>query len=75
MPANSVARVLQEKDFISVKAETIVSLVHESGALERARKLALDYARRAKRVHSEWRGFEYARALLTLPDFILEREN
>ena len=70
-----VARVLQEKDFISVKAETIVSLVHESGALERARKLALDYARRAKECIQGGEDSEYARALLTLPDFILEREN
>src|SRR3989475_97894 len=43
-----VARVLAEKDFDSVRPETIVSLVHESGALERARNLAHDYAQRAK---------------------------
>ena len=74
-----VARVLEEKDFISVKPETIVALVHDSGALDRARSLAHDYAARAKaciiadagRNHDS----EYARALLTLPDFILEREN
>ena len=74
-----VARVLEEKDFISVKPETIVSLVHDSGALDRARSLAHDYARRAKACiagHKASRqDSEYARALLTLPDFILEREN
>src|SRR5246127_5381680 len=70
-----VARVLEEKDFISVRPETIVSLVHESGALDRARKLAHDFAYRAKQCIQGSEDSEYARALLTLPDFILEREN
>src|SRR5262252_7751219 len=74
-----VARVLEEKDFLSVRAETIVSLVHDSGALDRARSLAHDYAARAKACINGHAGrnhdSECARALLTLPDFILEREN
>ena len=70
-----VARVLEEKEFHSVKAETIVSLVHESGALGRARDLALEYANRAKACLNGHGNPEYARALATLPDFILEREN
>jgi octaprenyl-diphosphate synthase len=69
-----VARVLQEKEFDSVKPETLVALVHESGALDRVRSLAHDYARRAK-ASLNGRDSEYARALLTVPDFILEREN
>lgn len=70
-----VARVLEEKEFVSVKPETIVALVQESGALERARNLAYDYARRAKACLNGRADSEYGRALLTLPDFILEREN
>jgi octaprenyl-diphosphate synthase len=70
-----VAQVLQEKDFVSVKPETIVSLVNDSGALDRTRKLAHGYARRAKACIQGAEDSEYARALLTLPDFILEREN
>ena len=74
-----MARVLEEKDFVSVKAETIVSLVHDSGALDRARGLAHVYAARPQdcihRHAGRNRDSEYARALLTLPDFILEREN
>lgn len=70
-----VARVLAEKEFHSVRPETIVSLVHESGALDRARSLAQDYAQRAKACLNGHRDSEYARALATLPDFILEREN
>ncbi len=70
-----VARVLAEKEFDSVRPETIVSLVHDSGALGRARCLAQDYAQRAKSCLNGHRDSEYARALATLPDFILEREN
>src|SRR5260370_37013398 len=70
-----VARVLEEKEFISVRPETIVSLVHESVALDRARNLAQDYAQRAKACLNGRRDSEHARALATLPDFILDREN
>ena len=72
---NLIARVLEEKEFNSVRPETIVSLVRDSGALERARALAHDCARRAKACIDGRADSEYARALLTLPDFILEREN
>ncbi|PYT89899.1 MAG: polyprenyl synthetase family protein [Acidobacteria bacterium] len=70
-----VAQVLEEKEFHSVRPETIVSLVQDSGALDRARCLAQDYAQRAKSCLNGHRDSEYARALATLPDFILEREN
>jgi len=70
-----VAQVLEEKEFHSVRPETLVSLVHESGALERARNLAHEYAARAKACLNGHGDSEYARALRTLPDFILEREN
>jgi octaprenyl-diphosphate synthase len=70
-----VARVLKEKEFDSVRPETIVALVQESGALDRARNLAHEYAHRAKACLNGHGDSEYARALRTLPDFILEREN
>jgi octaprenyl-diphosphate synthase len=70
-----VARVLAEKGFESVKPDTLALLVQESGALERARNLACDHAQRAKACLDGRNDSEFARALLTLPDFILEREN
>ena len=70
-----VARVLEEKEFNSVRPETLVSLVQDSGALDRTRQLAQDYAKRAKACLNGHQDSEYARALATLPDFILEREN
>jgi octaprenyl-diphosphate synthase len=70
-----VSQVLAEKEFNSVRPETIVALVQDSGALDRARLLAQDYARRAKACLNGRADSEYARALAMLPDFILEREN
>jgi octaprenyl-diphosphate synthase len=70
-----VARVLEEKEFHSVQPEKLVALVRESGALDRTRNLAHDYARRAKSCINGAGDSEYARALRTLPDFILDREN
>ena len=70
-----VARVLEEKEFDSVRPETIVALVQESGALDRTRNLAHEYAGRAKACLNGHGDSEYGRALLTLPDFILERES
>jgi octaprenyl-diphosphate synthase len=70
-----VARVLEEKEFVSVSPERLVALVHESGALQKTRILAHEYAAKAKACINGQLDSEYARALLTLPDFILEREN
>ena len=70
-----VRQVLAEKEFQSVRPETIVALVRDSGALHRARQLAHDYAAKAKASLNGGMDSEYARALQTLPDFILEREN
>jgi len=70
-----VAQVLEEKEFHSVRPETLVALVHDSGALGRARELAHDYARRAKACLNGHGSSEFGRALMTLPDFILAREN
>jgi octaprenyl-diphosphate synthase len=70
-----VARVLEEKEFHSVRPETIVALVRDSGALDRARNLAHEYGRRAKGCIKGHEHSEFSRALHALPDFILEREN
>src|SRR5258708_5717604 len=70
-----VARVLEEKEFDSVQPETLVPLVRDSGALDPTRNLSLDYAVRAKACLNGSGFSEYARALQTLPDFILDRES
>jgi octaprenyl-diphosphate synthase len=70
-----VAKVLEERDFQSVRPEQITRLVKETGALERSAKLAREYVSRAKASLSELPDTEYRRALLAVPDFILDREN
>jgi octaprenyl-diphosphate synthase len=69
-----VRTVLDEKGFVTVKPEEISALVRDSGALDRTRKLALDYAGRAKACLNGRSETEYGRALRAVPDFILERE-
>src|SRR5499427_3634033 len=66
-----VALVLEEKEFQSVQPEKLVALVRDSGALNRTRNLALEYAVRAKACLNDTGASEYARALQTVPDFIL----
>jgi len=70
-----VATVLEEKGFQSVRPEQITALVRNSGALDRARQLAHEYASRAKACLNGWTDSEYGRALLTVPDFILDRDS
>ncbi|HEV2489069.1 MAG TPA: polyprenyl synthetase family protein [Candidatus Acidoferrales bacterium] len=70
-----VAAVLREKGFESVRPEEITSLVRESGALERSRQLAVEYASRAKEYLEVCKDSEYRRALMSVPDFILDRES
>ena len=70
-----VSKVLEERDFQSVRPEEITKLVRETGALDRAAKLATEYVQRAKAGLEVLPDSEYRRALLAVPDFILEREN
>jgi octaprenyl-diphosphate synthase len=69
-----VRTVLDEKGFVSVRPEEISALVRDSGALDRTRRLAHDYAGRAKACLNGRGDTEYGRALRAVPDFILERE-
>ena len=70
-----VAKVLEERGFVSVRPEQITRLVRESGSLERAANLAHEYVARAKDALAELPESDYRRALLAVPDFILAREN
>ena len=70
-----VATVLEEKGFQSVRPEQITALVRNSGALDRVRELACDFAGRAKTCLNGWAESDYGRALLTVPDFILDRDS
>jgi octaprenyl-diphosphate synthase len=70
-----VRTVLEEKGFETVRPEQITALVQESGALERTRAAAQDFASRAKACLNGNGTSDFGRALLTVPDFILDRDN
>jgi octaprenyl-diphosphate synthase len=70
-----VEKVLADKNFERVRPGQITALVQESGALDRTRQLALDYASKAKAALEPLADTDYRRALLTIPDFILDRES
>jgi octaprenyl-diphosphate synthase len=70
-----VAKVLEERGFLSVRPEQIANLVGETGALTRTSNLAREYVCRSKACLEELPDTEYRRALLAVPDFILERQN
>ena len=70
-----VRTVLEEKGFVSVRPEQIASLVQESDALDRTRRAAHGFARRAKACLNGNSNSDFGRALLTVPDFILDRDN
>ena len=70
-----VGTVLAEKGFHSVRPEQIAELVHGTGAVERTRRMAHDYAAKAKSLVSELVDSDFRRALLAVPDFVLDREN
>ena len=70
-----VRTVLAEKGFESVRPEEITALVQESGALDRTRAAALDFAGRAKACLNGNATSDFGRALQMVPDFILDRDN
>jgi octaprenyl-diphosphate synthase len=70
-----VAKVLEERGFVSVQPQQITKLVKETGALVRASNLAKEYVSHAKACLEGLPETEYRRALLAVPDFILDRKN
>jgi len=70
-----IQTVLREKGFDSVSAERVVAAVNESGAVGKALGLARSYGESARARLATLPDSETKRALLTLPDLILERSH
>ena len=70
-----VAAVLADRGFTNARPEQILEFVRRTGALDRARSLAQDYAAQSKASMPDLPDSEYRRALLAVPDFLLDREN
>ena len=70
-----VAAVLADRGFTNARPEQILEFVRRTGAIERARSLAQDYAAQSKASMPDLPDSEYRRALLAVPDFLLDRES
>jgi octaprenyl-diphosphate synthase len=70
-----VKMILADRGFDRVPHSEILHLAHEHGALEEARRLAEDYANRARRDLASFERSAYREALVALPDFILARDH
>ena len=70
-----VRTILQENGFGVSHRDTIMQLVREYKTVERALAKAHDYARRAKGYISNFPPGESREALLSIPDYIVERDH
>jgi octaprenyl-diphosphate synthase len=68
-----VQKVLADRDFLSVDRSEILSLVERSDALDRTRLVAQDYAARATQLLEEFPPSIYRDAIISIPEFILNR--
>jgi octaprenyl-diphosphate synthase len=69
-----VKTVLQERGFASVESGDILTLVESCDGLSQTRALAEDYARTAQRLLYEFPPSVYRDAVLSIPEFILNRD-
>jgi octaprenyl-diphosphate synthase len=70
-----VSAVLEDRGFGRVSSQEIQLLARESGALDKARALAEEYAQAARRDLAVFERSAYREALMVLPDFILARDH
>jgi octaprenyl-diphosphate synthase len=71
--SQKVQKVLDERDFRSVDRAEILRLVERSDGIERTRELAEQYARRAIQLLQEFPASIYRDAIVSIPEFILNR--
>jgi octaprenyl-diphosphate synthase len=71
--SQKVQKVLDERDFLSVDRAEILRLVEGSEGIERTRELAEQYARRAIQLLQEFPASIYRDAIVSIPEFILNR--
>ncbi len=68
-----VQKVLEEREFRSVARAEILNLVEQSEGLDRTRTLAQNYAARAIQLLEEYPASIYRDAIVSIPEFILNR--
>ena len=69
-----IQTVLAERAFKSVTLEDVLEVVRRYGSVEAANSTALEYAEAARKAIFTFPDSEIKRALLWVPDFVIERE-
>src|ERR1051326_4547803 len=70
-----VEMVLEERAFVSVKHEQILEILHRYGSIAYAYDAAAKHAEVARKAICSFADSEIKRALLSIPDFIVERSS
>src|SRR5438270_8386108 len=70
-----VETVLEERAFVSVKHEQILEMLNRYGSIAYAYDAAAKYAEAARKAICSFADSDIKRALLSVPDFIVERSN
>jgi octaprenyl-diphosphate synthase len=69
-----VAAIVEDRAFTRVSREDFLRLAWDSGAIEEARRMAVEYAEQARGDLQVFERSSYREALAYLPDFILARD-
>jgi len=71
---DKVRKVLEERDFRSVSVAEILDVVDQADGVERTRTLAANYAERAVRTLESLPPSIYRDAMISIPEFLLNRQ-
>jgi octaprenyl-diphosphate synthase len=72
--ARLIETVVRENGFNSVDRDEIINMVKEHKTLDRARTLAYSYVEKSKNCLNKFEDSPIKQALLSIPDFIVERD-
>jgi octaprenyl-diphosphate synthase len=70
-----VETVLEERAFVSVQHEQILDVLNQYGSIQYAHDEAAAHAARARNAICTFPDSEIKRALLTIPEFVVERNS
>jgi octaprenyl-diphosphate synthase len=69
-----IETVLRERAFKSVTLAQVLDILHKYGSIDAAHAAALEFAQAAREAICAFPDSEFKRAMLWVPDFVVERE-
>jgi octaprenyl-diphosphate synthase len=70
----TIERVLQLRSLDGIRPEQVLDILNRYGSVDAANRRALEYAEAARAAIRNFQDSEFKRALLWIPDFVVERE-